>query len=299
MKPFEMLSSLPQWAGLGHDAIVDSPAFAMPCRLGDESATLTLGATHPADAIRLSILIEDEPHVLSLARSPRFKDLDAIWDARADVPEPVLLALVEKDAGPVLQLVENAVRRQLRLVDLVPSDGSDAPALFAQVSDVAFALTRSATVTAAMGSLRNLDLAHDSIRSTILPAVMEYAAFSLASGEAAGLGIGDAILLPEIGAVSARLVVDGRFVLDESGVSRYNAGELVHVVDAVPKEISLGELFDAAENAEGRMSKVEVPRPGGDAPIPLRLVHGGKVLAFGRLDRLGDQPAFIVETATP
>lgn len=287
MKPFEILSSLPQWSGLGPDAIVDLPAFALPCRLGDESATLVLGATHPADTINLSIRLEDEPHVLSLARSPRFKELDAIWDSRADVPEPILLALVEKDAGPVLQLVENAVRRQLKLVGLVGAESPDAPVLFAQVEDVVFSLTRSATVTAAIGNLRNLDLTHESIRSVMLPALTEYAAFSLTSSEASGLSIGDAVLLPEMGTVPVRLVVDGRFVVDANGVTRYNAGDLVHVFDATAKDITLGELFDAAEAPRA----IETT-PSGE----LRLVADGKTLAVGRLDRLGDQSAFIVET---
>ena len=287
MKPFEILSALPQWSGLGPDAIVDSPAFAMPCRLGDESVTLTLGATHPSDTIDLSILLEDEPHVLALARSPRFKELDAVWDGRADVPEPILLALVEKDAGPILQLVENMTRRQLKLVGLAPSDGSDARTLFAQVADVTFSLTRSATVTAAMGNRRNLDLAHESIRSVVLPAVAEYAAFALAPSDAAGLTVGDAVLLSEIGSVPAKLVVDGRFVLDENGVSRHDAGELVHVVDATTKDVALGELFDAAETPHA----VEATPAGA-----LALVERGRTLAVGRLTRLGEHPAFIVES---
>ena len=175
MKPFEILSSLPQWSGLGPDDIVDSPAFAMPCRFGEESVSLVLGATHPADTIQLSIQLEGEPHVLSLARSSRFKELDAIWDSRADVPEPILLALVEKDAGPLLQLVENVVRRQLKLIGLAAgAESPDARTLFAQVDDVVFSLTRSATVTSAIGNLRNLDLAHESIRSVVLPAVAEF-----------------------------------------------------------------------------------------------------------------------------
>ena len=287
MKPFEILSALPQWSGLAPDAIVDLPAFALPCRLGDESATLVLGAKHPADTIRLSIRLEDEPHVLSLARSPRFKELDAIWDSRADVPEPILLALVEKDAGPLLQLVENAVRRQLKLVGLAEAESPDAPVFFAQVEDIVFSLTRSATVTAAIGNLRNLDLTHESIRSVTLPSLTEYAAFSLTSSEASGLSIGDAVLLPEMGTVPARIVVDGRFALDANGVSRYNAGDLVHVFEATAKDITLGELFDAAE----------APRTVEAAPSgALRLVADGKTLAVGRLDRLGDQSAFIVES---
>ena len=287
MKPFEIVSSLPQWSGLAPDAIVDSPAFAMPCRLGDANVTLTLGAAHPADTIRLSITLEDEPHVLSLARSPRFSELDAIWDSRADMPEPIILALVEKDAGPVLQLVENAVRRQLRLVGLAEQGEGDGQVLFAQVEDVVFTLTRSATVTAAIGSLRNLDLAHESVRSAALPAVAEYAAFTLSSGDAAGLEVGDAVLLPELASSPARFIVDGRFAVDENGVSRYGDGDLVHVVDAEPKTLSLGELFDAAENPRA----VEA-RPSGE----MSLVARGKTLAVGRIDRLGDQPAFIVES---
>ena len=287
MKPFEILSSLPQWSRLGPDAIVDLPAFAMPCRLGEESVTLVLGAPRPADAIRLSILVEDEPHVLSLARSPRFKELDAIWDCCEDVPEPILLALVEKDAGQVLQLVENAVRRQIKLVGIAASDSAGQEVLSAQVADVAFAITRSATVTAAIGSLRNLDFAHESIRSVVLPAVTEYAAFSLAAGDAAGLAVGDAVLLPEMGTVPARIVVDGRFAIDANGVSRYDAGDLVHVVDATPADVALGEVFDAVEEPRA----VEA-RPSG----ALKLVGKGKTLAVGRLDNLAEQSAFIVES---
>ena len=290
MKPFEILSSLPHWSGLGPDGIVDSPAFAMPCRLGEESVALILGATHPADTIRLSIQLEGEPHVLSLARSPRFKELDAIWDSRADVPEPILLALVEKDAGPLLQLLENAVRRQLKLVGFAGAEDADARTLFAQVSDVVFSLTRSATVTSAIGNLRNLDLTHESIRSVTLPALTEYAAFSLSPSDASGLSAGDAVLLPEIGTVPARIVVDGRFVLDANGVSRYTAGDIVHVFDVTAKDITLGELFDAAETPHA----VEATPSG-----TLRLVDRNKTVAVGRLDRLGDQPALIVETATP
>ena len=290
MKPFEILSSLPLWSRIGPDAIVDSPAFAMPCRLGEESVSLVLGATHPADTIQLSIQLEGEPHILSLARSPRFKELDAIWDSRADVPEPILLALVEKDAGPLLQLVENVVRRQLKLVGLAGAESPDAQSLFAQVDDIIFALTRSATVTAAIGNLRNLDLAHESIRSVTLPVLTEYAAFSLTSSDTSRLAIGDAVLLPEMGTVPARLVVDGRFVIDANGVSRYNAGDMVYVVDASAKDMTLGELFDAAESPRA----VEATPSGA-----LRLIGGNKTLAIGRLDHLGGQSALIVETVTP
>ncbi len=290
MKPFEILSALPQWSRLAADAIVDSPAFAMPCRLGDESVMLVLGALPPADAIDLLITLDDEPHVLSLGRCPRFKELEAVWDSRADVPEPILLALVEKDAGAVFQLIENAVHRRLRLVGLAASDSPDARTLFAQVADVVFAITRTPAVVSALGNLRNLDLSHESIRSMSLRAVAEYAAFALPQSDVAGLAVGDAVLLPEIGTVPPGLVVDGRFAVGEGGVSRYDAGELVRVVDAEPADIALGEVLDAAD----------APHPFDAKPSgPLKLLVGGKAVATGRLDRLGDQSAFIVESTTP
>ena len=90
-----------------------------------------------------------------------------------------------------------------------------------------------------------------------------------------------------MGTAPARLVVDGRFALDEGGVSRYDAGELVHVVDATPRDVRLGELFDAVETP----SAVEA-RPSGS----LVLVGKGGPLAVGRLSRLGDQPSFVVES---
>ena len=289
MKPFEILSSLPQMARLGAAAIVDSPAFAMPCRLGEESVTLSLGAVRPADTIDLSVTLGDEPHVLSIARSPRFGNLDAIWDNRKEVPEPVLLAILEKDAGALFALIENAVRRQFKLVGLAESVDAGAEVLSAQVADVVFTITRSATVTASLGVLRNLDASHESIRSVTLPAVVEYAAFALPQTDAAALAVGDAVLLPEIGTVPPRLVADGRFVLDGEGVSRYDAGDLVHVVDATAMEVSLGELFDAAET----------PHPVDAKPSgALRLAAKSRTLAVGRLDRLGDQPAFIVESTS-
>jgi len=290
MKSFEILSALPQWSKLASDAIVDSPAFAMPCRLGDESATLVLGAMPPADAITLSITLDDEPHLLALGRSPRFKELDPVWDSRGDVPEPILLALVEKDAGDVFQLIENAVHKQLRLVGLSAPAGSDAGFLVAQVADVVFAVSRTPAVVSAIGNLRNLDLSHESVRSFPLRAVAEYAAFAMPQSDVDGLQVGDAVLLPEIGTVPAGLVVDGRFAVGEGGVTRYAAGGLVRVVDAEPKDITLGEVFDAADSPRSFDA-----RPSG----PLKLVLDNATVAKGRLDRLGDQSAFIVESTDP
>ena len=300
MKPLEIISALPQWTKATPGEIVDSPAFAMPCRLGDENATLRHAEVLPAESetLALAVAFGDEPHAICLARSPRFPELDKIWDSRADVPDAILLALVERECGPLFQLLENAVRKQLRLVGL-GKGGIEAPSAFlalcvsaslreADSADgIVFTLSRSDTVVSAFGALRNLDLAHESVRSLVLPASGEYAAFAMSAADLSVLEPGDALLLPEIGEASPRLVVDGRFVIDESGVVPLPTDALVRVRDAEARTVTLGEVFDAAETpaAPGSVS----------AGAPLCLVRGDRPFARGRLDRLGDQNVFVVE----
>lgn len=295
MKPLEILCARPRGVDATPAAILASSAFAMPCRLGDEPAALRLNAVRPSDTLALSVCFGDEPHVLALARSPRFAELDAIWEARADVPDVLLLALVERACGPLFQLLENAVRRQMRLVGLAGE--ADAAALSFRVADVAFTLSRSDTVVAALGTPRNLDPADATLRAVALPAEAEYAAFALSDADGAGLAPGDAVLLPELGACAPRLVVDGRFVADATGVVPYREtaeGDVrppVRVRAARPSTLTLGELFDAAE---GGLGSGAIPAPAvADA---LRLVREGRTLATGSLGRVGDQAAFIVET---
>ena len=288
MKPLEILVAIPKWAKATPDQVLDSPSFAMPCRLGEEQVSLRLGAVQPSDTLDLAILFGDEQHSLRLARSTRFPELDKVWDSRSDMPEPILLALVEKECGQLLQMLENAVRRQLRLVGLATSV-ADAQTLSVQVNDIVFSLTRSETVTAAFGILRHLDLASPDLRAETFAAETEFAAFALAPSDLSSLSVGDALLAPEVGSVPPRLVVDGRFVVDESGVAPFADDGRCRVVAAEMRNVSLGELFDAAENPR----RVE-----GEAPGQLRLTQGGKTVAYGRLDRLGEQPAFVVESPT-
>lgn len=298
MKPHEILTALPLAASAPPSRILDSPAFAMPCRYADEPAILRPAPVVPSDTLPLTILFGDEPHALGLARTPRHPELDALWDARADVPAPILLALAEKECGPLFQLLENAVRSQLRVsADPPPPPAPDAPPPLAlEVAGITFTLTRTPTVEAALGgSLRNLDLAHPAVRDISLPAETEYASFTLPPADLALLAPGDALLLPEIGTIPPRIIVDGRFILDASGVSPFTDDARCRVVSAEPTTLSLGTLFDAAE--EGSPSPApENPPP---AATSLRLLLSGKTVANGRLDALGTQPAFLVESVPP
>ena len=293
MKSLEIISMLPKWAKASPVAILGSPAFLMPCRLGDESASLRPAKVVPAasEALALDIAFGDVPHTLLLSRTPRFPELDKIWDSRADVPAPVLLALVERECGPLFQMLENAVRRQMRLVGVMAAESAETARLVGlQITGdpgIAFALTRSEAVISAFGSLRNLDLSNAEIRAEALPAVDEYAAFATAEADLSALAPGDAVLVPEAGTSAPRLVVDGRFVVDANGVSPYVADALVHVRAATGREMTLGAVFDAVENPPALA--------GAAAGAQLQLVKDGRLVASGRLDKLADQLAFIVE----
>ena len=295
MKPLEILSALPKWSAAKPGQILDSPAFAFPCRLGEETETFSLGAVQGGDTLNLSILFGDEPHVLRLSRTPRFPELDKVWDSRAEMPEPILLALVEKECGAFFQMLENTVRRQMRLVGISSETSPDEQALLAQVADISFALTRSATMVAALGIIRHLDVAHEAIRAESLPFETEHAAFALSAADLASMAVGDALLLPEVGAVSPRLVVDGRFAVDEAGVAPFSDDGRCRVISAEQSVMTLGELFDAAEDPESRKSKVESLALGSESSAQLRLVHNGRTVANGHLDRIGGQSALVVE----
>jgi len=289
MKPFEIISALPQWAGASPAEIVASPAFTMPCRIGGEQLSLRHAAVAPDEESSLAVktAFGAEEHVILLARSRRFPDLDRIWDSRGDVPEALLLALVERECGDVFQMLENAVRSQMRLVGI--GGAADGRRLAFELSDgsLVFSIDASETVLTAFGVLRNLDLSHESIRACTLESECEYAAFALGGEEVSALAPGDAILLPEIGGVSPRYVVDGRFSAGADGVLRFSGDGLFRVRAAEPGTMTLGELFDAAE-------KPFVP-PSPAHGLQLRLVKDGRRIASGRLDRLADQFAFMVE----
>ena len=110
MKPLEILSELPQWAKATANNLLASPAWAMPCRLGEQNCTMRLDALRPSETLDLLVRLGAEEHVLGLCDSENLGELHAVWPTRAEVPEPVLLALVEKECGMLLQLIENAVR---------------------------------------------------------------------------------------------------------------------------------------------------------------------------------------------
>ena len=291
MKPSEILGSLPKWKSASPDELVASPAWAMPCRLGETVCTMRLDAIRPADTLDVDIRLEDDPHVLSLTDSPRFENLHSLWASRADVPEPIMLALVEKECGQLLQLVENAARRQLKIVGLSAPDEHAGERLCARICAdgeelLTFAITSSRSLVAAFGKLAFIDATHPSVRDETLPAETEIASFVLSAADVSSLAVGDALLMPEVGSVPPRLVVDGRFLVDQNGVASYVDDGRFRVLDADARTVTLGALFDQAQT----------PTPGATTePTQLRLVASDKEIARGHLGRIASHPAFMVE----
>ncbi|MBO7483453.1 MAG: hypothetical protein J6U17_06185 [Kiritimatiellae bacterium] len=293
MKASEILGAIPRWANAAPAALVASPAWAMPCRLGDDPCTMRLDALRPADTLDLAVALEDEPHVLSLADTPRFPELHRLWSVRADVPEAILLALVEKEAGPLLQLIENAAHRQLRVAGLAAAPDGESARLFARVSSaegdvLSFAITSSPALVASLGRLVFIDTNHPSVREETVPAVLTVAAFTLSAAELASLSVGDALLVPEADANPPSLVADGRLLVDANGVAPFADDGRLRVESADPLDVTLGFLFDHAAS----------PSAVARRPTPqLRLVFAGRTVACGRMERVADQCAFVVESA--
>ena len=111
----------------------------------------------------------------------------------------------------------------------------------------------------------------------------------LPEADIASMAPGDAVLLPEVGSVPPRLVVNGCFAVDVNGVAPLaeNSNSLLRVRAAEGRSISLGEVFDASETPP-QLPPVAVG-------TQLVLLGEGRTVASGRLDRLAGQYAFFVE----
>ena len=231
MNPLDLLSSLPPFRGWSPAEVLAAPAWAMPCRLGSEEGRLVSdGALLPADPLRRAVRFADDPATLALADSPIFPELHALWSSRGEVPAPILLALVEKECGPLLQLLENAAGRQLAIDGLQvpkfegsqvpssepsnlrtfePSNGSSKEHPFRLLRSsgeelCSFALTLPPAVLESFGALRNLDAAHPSVREQEYSAQIQLAAPVLSSDDLASLAPGDHLLLPEVEPAATR-----------------------------------------------------------------------------------------------
>ena len=277
MNAFEILKTWPELAEASPEDLFSHPAWAMPCQWGDERCVLRKSAAKPRDVIGLAIALDDDAHFLGIGNRESFPDLHELWARKADLPGALVLALVEKECGDLLQLIENAVRRQVRVSGLDDPVKRAGAIAFEVVSlkdggvKSSFVLDVRPSTVRTFGQLRFIDVRHESVRGLERPARAVYCAFDLPGTDAAGIAAGDYLLMPEL----------------DAGI----AGEWRREIpcDGMYRIVSRGEtMMPFAAFADGALP----PLP---APSLLELRRGGEVVARGRFGSLCSKSAFVVE----
>ena len=277
MSAYEILKTWPGFATALPEEIFAHPAWVMPCQWGDERCFLCRSAAKPRDVIGLAIKLDDDEHFLGLANRERFPDLHQLWAEKGHLPDALLLALVEKECGELLQLIENVVRRQVSVLGLDdPAKRASAVAFDVigatdGVIRATFVLDVKPSMVRTFGQLRFLDTNHSSLRELTRPARAVYAAFDLSETALGSLATGDYLLLPELASATF-----GEWACDLPADTR------CRVVAPTETPISFAAFADQRLPA--------CPRP-----TALDLAVGDRVVARGRLAQLCNQMAFEIE----
>lgn len=277
MSAYEILKNWPGLATALPEELFAHPAWTMPCLWGDEKCFLRRSASKPRDVIGVRITLDDDEHFLGLANRESFPDLHKLWSEKTRLPDALILALIEKECGELLQLIENVVRRQVRVLglddplkragalafDVVSATDGSIRATF--VVDVKPSMVRH------FGQLRFLDIQHESLQALTRPARAVYATFDLSEQALSGLEAGDYLLLPEMHEASF-----GEWICELPLDKR------CRIVAPNEQEIPFVAF------AEGRL-------PACPKPTALELVVGDRTVARGRLAKLCNQVAFEIE----
>lgn len=275
MDGYTLLRDWPALSKANAETVFDSPAWRLETADGEGVSVLTKAETPVADLLWVTVTLEDEPHVLGIGDAEAFADLHRLWSRRSALPEELLLALVERECGPLFQMLEKALRRQLRLKGLSTGPTGESARrvdfeLSVNGSVFAFALDLTPLLITELGRVMYLNPGHESIRALRRPAWVEYAAVDLLECEFADLAKDDRIVLPENCAPVWRVTVPE----DDRGHLRMEAAG----------EVTFGQMADEDWPAQ--------PEPG-----RVVLLKNGRTVARGRLESLGLQKVFRVEEA--
>ena len=271
----ETLSLWPELAALTAEEICAHPAWRIACEWGDEPCVLRRAAAKPRDIAPLALRIGGEECFFGIADRDAFPDLHELWAVKRNLPANLLLALVEKECGELFQILENAANAEVALVAVDSPEkriGSEAFEVVAADGSVRarFVLEMLPSVLSGFGRLRHLDRTHESVRSLERPMLAMYARFRLPEDEAASIGCGDYLLLPELE------VSRGEWI------ERVEDDPFVRIVAPETCGIKFSDISDG--------TLPEVPAPAG-----VEMMVGARLVARGRMDCLGLVPAFVVE----
>ena len=275
MNAFELLQKWPTWQKAGAEAIFDCPAWAMPVRWGDAQCILRRADVKFRDVLGIAIRLEDDDNFIGLCNREAFPDLHVLWDVKNNLPDALKLALIEKECGPLFQIIENAARRQLNVVGVVSAEGREGTTGFEVVSAegkimASFVMKVTSDLIRSFGMLKFLDVSHEAIRSMTRVARAEYASFTLTDDELAGLAPGDYLMLPEIGSVPPKWQTE------------LPKDERVRVCAPETSELTFADYADE--------TLPEIP-----TPTALTIMRRGESIANGRLDDLAGHYAVVVE----
>lgn len=271
MDGFALLRNWPSFEKVNAETVFASPAWRLETVCGEAPAVLTKSETSVSDLLWVSVTLEDEAHVLGIGDSEAYADLHLLWTHRQDLPNELLLALVERECGDLFQVLEKVFRRRFQVKGLAaggPAGGGVDFRLRTDGTAYAFALDLSPLLVMELGKLKYLDPGHEAIRGLRRPAWAEQAAVELLDAECAALAAGDCIVLPEGVEAAWRVTVPD--------------DDLVHVRSEAAGEVTFAQMADDDWPA--------LPEPGRSV-----LLKGGRAVASGSLGTLGLQRVFKVE----
>lgn len=266
-----LLHDWPSFEKVNAETVFASPAWRLETVCGEAPAVLTKAETSASDLLWVSVTLEDEAHVLGIGDSEAYADLHRLWARRMDLPNELLLALVERECGDLFQVLEKVFRRRFQIKGLAdggPADEGEGFRLTAGGTAYAFALDLSPLLLMELGKLKYLDPGHEAICGLRRPAWVEHATVELLEAECAALAAGDCIVLPEGAEAVWRVTVPD--------------DDLVHVRSEAEGEVTFAQMADDNWPA--------LPEPG-----RVVLLKGGQPAARGSLATLGLQRVFKVE----
>ena len=275
MNAFELLQNWPSWKKASAETIFDSPAWAMPVRWRDMSCIMRKADVQFRDVLGISIRLDGEDNFIGLENRETFRDLNILWDVKNNLPDALKLALVEKECGALFQIIENAARRQLTVVDIAPTTRREDTTGFEIIDQegrimATFDLKVTPAMILAFGMMKFIDVNHQSIREMTRPARATFATFKLSETEKANLAPGDYLMMPEIGTVPSQWQLeppqDGTFMI------------------CAPET----QQLTFAQFADDQLPDVPVP-------TVLELLSNTGAIARGRLTQLVGNPAFAIE----
>ena len=268
----ELLRDWPTWKKAGAAKVLASPAWRFRVMLADEERWIVNAAEEgDPDRMWVELAFEDEHHVLGLSDSEMFPNLHLLWAKRDRLPDEVRMALVEKECGSLLQMLEDLFRKQLSIVGFAEGEGDRKTRAFELQGEagsgdetaIRFAVDLSPAMELELGRVENLDTGHESIRGMVRDAEAEYAEFALP--EDATVSPGDMLLLPDES--ESRWLTD---VPADDGAVRVLADRTL--------SLTFAELVD------------------GLPPVPdaetFKIVRAGKTVATAVRSNVGTHPAF-------